>query len=396
MTGRLLQWLAGGLVWLGRLVVWFYYSPVKIAGRGNLPRGGPVLLVANHANSLMDPVLVGLAARRRVSFLAKAPLFELPVFGGLLQWLGMIPVFRPRDDAKQTKRSLVSLAKAAEALARGEWVGIFPEGKTHDQRALAEVMGGAARLAQQAVEAGAKGLRVVPVGINFDDKRLFRSAVWIEVGEPVAVEEILAAGGSVAGGRKELTREIADRLRAVIIHLDRAEFEPVLEDLEVLDPAMARPGKQKVFSLRQRKIVADALNHFCATDPAKVASVGRRLVAHRARLRELGLGVGSAVLNEPGTTRWWRLLWNTGRLAFGLLPVAGGLLQNLPPWLLAGLLTRLVPQAGFTTVALSRLGVGLPVFGLWYAFTWWLLVGYFLPWVAWFWVLVTPFAGLFA
>ncbi|MCF7674200.1 MAG: 1-acyl-sn-glycerol-3-phosphate acyltransferase [Akkermansiaceae bacterium] len=366
------------------------------AFRLRLMRMGSVLLVANHANSLIDPVLVGLVARRRVSFLAKAPLFEVPVFGRLIRWLGMIPVFRPKDDPAQTKRSLVSLSQAAGELAAGAAVGIFPEGKTHDQRALAEVLSGTARLIQQAVDAGGTGLQVVPVGINYDDKRLFRSAVWIEVGEPLEVAELMAAAGSAPAARRELTREIAGRLREVMIHLDRHEMEPFLEDLEVLDPQLAAPGREKVFSLQQRKIVADALNHYCRTSPETVASMGRALVAHRAHLQKHGLRVGSPVLNQPGWRRLLGLVWSTARLAFGLLPVACGVLQNLPPWIVERLIVRCLPQAGATTIALSRLGVAFPVFGLWYAFTWWLLVGYFLPWVAWFWVLATPFAGLFA
>jgi hypothetical protein len=77
----LFRLLATALVKTGRLIVWFYYSPVRIIGRHQIPPSGPVLLVANHANSLIDPVLVGLAARRRVFFLAKAPLFQVPLFG---------------------------------------------------------------------------------------------------------------------------------------------------------------------------------------------------------------------------------------------------------------------------------------------------------------------------
>lgn len=392
----LLRCLATVLVRFGRWVVWFYYSPVRIVGRERIPKRGPVLLVANHANSLIDPVLVGMVARRRVSFLAKAPLFDVPVFGRLIRWLGMIPVFRPKDDPAQTRRSLVSLSRAAGELAAGAAVGIFPEGKTHDHRALAEVLGGTARLIQQAADAGATGLTVVPVGINFDDKRLFRSAVWVEVGEPLDVTETLAAAASAAGARHDLTREIAGRLREVMIHLDRVELEPFLEDLEVLDPALRKPGKQRVFSLQQRKIVADAINHYCKARPETVARVGRALVAHRAHLRKYGLKVGAAVLNESAAERWLGLLWSTGRLAFGLVPVLCGLIQNVPPLVIERLIVRMLPQAGSTTVALSRLGVGFPVFGIWYALTGWLLAGYFLPWVAWFWVLATPFAGLFA
>jgi 1-acyl-sn-glycerol-3-phosphate acyltransferase len=390
------QYTANALIKFGRLIVWFYYSPIRIIGKNNLPSSGPLLLVANHANSLIDAVLVGLAAGRRVRFLAKAPLFEIPLFGRLLRWVGMIPVHRPVDDPTQVRRSLQSLTKAAEALAAGAAIGIFPEGKSHDSRTLTELPGGTARMIQQALEVGAAGLQVVPVGINYDDKRVFGSAVWIEIGKPIDVAALLAQSKSTAEGRRLVTREIAHRLRGVIIHLDDQRLEPFLEDLELLDPALQSSGDEKVFSLQQRKSVADALNHFRKTQPDKVDSIGRALVVHRLQLKAQGLRVGSDLVNLRGRRRMGHLLWRTLRLGFGLIPVLGGVMQNALPLVVERWIVRFLPQTGATTMALSRLAVGVPVFALWYGFTWWLLRGYFLPWVAWFWVLATPFAGLFA
>lgn len=50
-----------------RLVRWLvkqYYPNVEITGADRIPQSGPVLLCANHANSLLDPVLIGVVARR--------------------------------------------------------------------------------------------------------------------------------------------------------------------------------------------------------------------------------------------------------------------------------------------------------------------------------------------
>src|SRR5688572_5166997 len=99
---------------LVRLLVGMYYAPVKFTGRECLPKG-PVLFVANHQDSLLDPVLVGSLARREVRFLAKATLFDVPVLGPVIKSLGMIPAYRPQDDASQMKRNLEILDRAAEA-----------------------------------------------------------------------------------------------------------------------------------------------------------------------------------------------------------------------------------------------------------------------------------------
>ena len=75
----------------------FVYYRIRYAGEG-VPRAGPVLLVANHPNSLLDPMVVVAAARRRVRFLAKAPLFDDPKTRWLVQSAGAIPV-RPGREA---------------------------------------------------------------------------------------------------------------------------------------------------------------------------------------------------------------------------------------------------------------------------------------------------------
>jgi 1-acyl-sn-glycerol-3-phosphate acyltransferase len=77
-----------------RRLVRIYYPKIEISQRERIPSSGPVLLVANHANSLIDPVILGIAASRPVHFLAKAPLFEIPVFGTALRALGMVPAYQ--------------------------------------------------------------------------------------------------------------------------------------------------------------------------------------------------------------------------------------------------------------------------------------------------------------
>jgi 1-acyl-sn-glycerol-3-phosphate acyltransferase len=52
---------------------------------------GPVLFVGNHPNGLIDPALVFILSRRHVTFLAKAPLFRMPVLGWLLKGLNALP-----------------------------------------------------------------------------------------------------------------------------------------------------------------------------------------------------------------------------------------------------------------------------------------------------------------
>jgi 1-acyl-sn-glycerol-3-phosphate acyltransferase len=89
-------------------------------GWGNVPKSGPLLLVANH-QSMFDPVLVGLASRRYLSYLARKNLFDQPGLAPLIRSLNAIPIDRGLG-ADGIKAVL-------SALGQGQAVLVFPEGE---------------------------------------------------------------------------------------------------------------------------------------------------------------------------------------------------------------------------------------------------------------------------
>lgn len=385
---------------LARALVRFYYPRIEVTGGELIPRDGPVLLVANHPNSLIDPVLLGIAAQRPVALMAKAPLFDVPVFGALLRALGMVPAYRGTDDAKQVSRNLESLALAARRIAGGAAMGIFPEGKSHDAAQLALVRSGAARLALQAVaQAAAAGetrpVRVVPVGINYERKERFRSAVWIKVGRPIDAGRWLAMhGGDEHPAMRALTQEIAARLRPCVVHLENAAWESLLDEVEALLPEVPGGRSQMLATLHRRKRVADAINHFHRAEPPRAEAAARRVAAHAAALAQAGVPAEARVFRLQG----WRLALVL--LRDGLAMTAGGavgligFLHHAVPYGIVRLIAGRLAGEGRMVVALSRLGLSVPIYAAWYAFVWWRMSLYFLPWVAWAWVLAMPAAGL--
>ena len=381
-----------------RRLVRIYYPGIEVSDRNRLPASGPLLLAANHQNSLMDPVMLGIASGRPVHFLAKAPLFAIPIFGNLLHAFGMIPAYRRADDPGRTQRNSESLNLAAVHLGKGEAVGIFPEGRTHDAPRLEAAKTGAARIAIAAVRAGTKGLKLVPVGINYECKEQFRSAVWIRVGPPIEVNEWLAERGGDDDRElaRELTKELEDRLKQLIVHLDDPSWEPLLDQLEILLPPSRQSRRNPFAWLRQRKWLADAINHFMRTEPERAEDTATMLRSGHVRLNEAGLTARSSVLRYRG----WRLVLRLGIEAvlmdIGFVLVLIGTIHHLLPFLLTRWLARLVQAPGRSTVALARFGWGLPIYGAWYAFHAWWISSYFLPWVAWAWLLPMPLAGVLA
>lgn len=168
---------------------------VEVVGR--VPAGACVV-AANH-ESLLDPPLLALAARRPLHFLAKVELWRYPPGAWLMDALGGIPIRRDRRD-------LISVRGAEELLRAGESVALFPQGTVRGGAWTR----GAARLAL------ATGAPLVPVRIVGSARALSRGRVGfprirVVVGEPIAVA---AARPTVAAAR-ELTQLLQARVEGL-------------------------------------------------------------------------------------------------------------------------------------------------------------------------------------
>ena len=200
----------------------WYYRDIHVDGLERVPRRGPVLLVVNHPNALVDALVVGWILPQRVLITAKSTIFANPIAAALLRFIGVVPLRRAKDEARSDAapsptRNRETFEAVHAALARNGTVLIFPEGKTHDEPSLAPLKTGAARMALHARSAGdVPGLAVVPIGLTFERKDLPRSRVFVQVGEPIRMEAWSAPqSGSPA---EALTAEIDARLRAVTLN----------------------------------------------------------------------------------------------------------------------------------------------------------------------------------
>jgi glycerol-3-phosphate O-acyltransferase/dihydroxyacetone phosphate acyltransferase len=202
----------------------WYYRDIQVEGVERIPRRRPLLLVVNHPNALVDALLVGWMVPRRVLVTAKSTLFTNPLAAVLLRWLGVVPLYRASDaltpangGVLDPQRNRDSFRAVHGALRNGGTVLIFPEGKTHDEPALAPLKTGAARMALHARDAGdVDGLAIVPIGLTFERKDAPRSRVFVKIGEPIFIDAWHAAAGLVPA--EALTAEIDARLRAVTLN----------------------------------------------------------------------------------------------------------------------------------------------------------------------------------
>ena len=383
-----------------RRFIRLYYPVIHISHPELLPKEGATLYIANHSNSLIDPVIIGITSNRPVRFLAKAPLFKTPVLGRIMKAIGMIPAYRGQDDSSSSsvRRNVESLNIAGENLARGLPVGIFPEGKSHDLMHMEQVKTGAARIAQRAVELsdGEAPVWIVPLGINFEDKSRFRSRLWVSVAEPVdAAVWFKEHDGNAKQAMRELTNMLDERLKSVIVHLDDARWEPLLNNLEWLAPDFKDKEKSAIVSrIQRRKNIADAINYFESKDPSRAEAITTKVAEHNKALEKEGIRINSPLLKYSGMVLALRQTLKILRVIFGV-PALIGTLLHLIPFLLVRITSPKFQLPGKATISFYRLIFGLPFYGCWYVVVWFLMKHYFDYKIAMV-VAVLPFLGIYS
>jgi 1-acyl-sn-glycerol-3-phosphate acyltransferase len=122
-------WYNGPVYWLSALVMNLGFS-FRSEGYRNVPKTGPVLLLANH-QSYLDTFPLGLAIRRHPVFLARSGLFHNRFMAAMIRSCHGVPIDQ-EGFARDGLRTIITQLKAGRAVL------VFPEGeRTHDGKILA-------------------------------------------------------------------------------------------------------------------------------------------------------------------------------------------------------------------------------------------------------------------
>jgi 1-acyl-sn-glycerol-3-phosphate acyltransferase len=180
-----------------------------VAGRKNIPSGGPLIFASNHLSYLDGPVMVG-AAPRYMHVLVKQEMFK-GFLGWLLRTSGQIPVDRAGDRR--------ALQRAKAVLDRGGCIGILPEG-TRGSGDASSVSSGVAWLALNS------GAAVVPVamlgtrvtGEHKDAVPAPGRRLQVVFGKPFMVSREPGVSGRVSMDRaaEEIRLRLAQHVQAAI------------------------------------------------------------------------------------------------------------------------------------------------------------------------------------
>jgi 1-acyl-sn-glycerol-3-phosphate acyltransferase len=280
-------WLLPVLSPVARAASFIYYR-ITYAG-DEVPQQGPVLLVANHSNTLLDPLLVVGAARRPVRFLAKASLFASSRTAWVMHAVGAVPLYRRHDEGTQMDRNADAFRAVSAALVSGGAVGIFPEGISHNAPAIAPLKTGAARIALGAAAQMGTPFPIIPIGIVMREKDIFGSEALAIRGPAVAWDDLALRGSDDVEAVRLLTNRIDDALRTVTVNLDAWEDRPLVEcALQVWEVERGEPSTpaERVARLQITTRLLAGVRRRGDSEGARLAT---DLEAHRRRLQRFGV-----------------------------------------------------------------------------------------------------------
>ena len=150
---------------------------LRVAGCHFVPRSGGVILASNHA-SLADPVFIGVAACRELSYVTKQEAFHVPILGWLIRKLNALPIDRSRGD-RGALRSIEGCLKAGGAMF------LSPEGTRNKTSTLRPPKDGVGMLAYRA------RVPVVPIfvsgTVNIWASLIGLNRVTVRFGKPIYV-----------------------------------------------------------------------------------------------------------------------------------------------------------------------------------------------------------------
>ena len=130
---------------LMRFMAWLLIHSVyrvEKSGLEHIPDNGPALLVCNHV-SYVDALVISAACRRPIRWVMDHNIFRVPLLSFFFTTARAIPIASAKEDARVLESAYDTIA---EALANGELVGIFPEGRLTSDGEIGTFRGGVSRI----------------------------------------------------------------------------------------------------------------------------------------------------------------------------------------------------------------------------------------------------------
>ncbi len=363
MTGSVARWVTSALVRL-------YYPTLSCEGLERLPKDTPLVILPNHPNALLDPLVLRLAVNMPVRFLAKSTLWGNAISRVALDAYGALPVYRARDadvvdarDEGRADKNEKTFAACREMLAHKESLALFPEGTSHSDPTLKPLKTGAARIALSAEASHdfSLGVLLVPASLEYEAKATFRSSALVVLGEPIVVKDFESAyRQDERAAVQALTSVMRERMNDVVA---QAETRELLEGVAHIADWTGDPDAGPASRQARTLSLLAAYRSWTQKDPERTSQVVSRARSYIRMLRRLGV-------RDPWQLELGSISTPTAvRVTLTLLLLAPfalvGALASWAPYRLAGRVSARVAKEEDVLGTVKLLGGALFVGGAW-------------------------------
>ena len=316
-----------------------YFRKIYMNGLDGVPKGKPVMLVANHPTTFVEPCILACFTGRPLYYLVRGDFFQHPIFGALLRDLHMIPIFRMKDGGYGSlKNNYDTFSACHEWLADNKTVMVLAEGSAIYEKRLRPLRKGAARIAMGTLEKYPDlELYVVPVGVNFTDSNLFGSQAMINFAEPFLAKEYHDIfRTNEAKANKAFTDQLRSSLKSNIVIIEKESDDwlvNTLLDMQRNDyPVKAIPTvTENMEPFKREKQLADDINEL---DPNKKKTLNEQCKSYTQQLEKLQIRDDILAMPEKYQSKTFL------GVLLGLIPAAIGYLLNILPYQLMRYITN--------------------------------------------------------
>ncbi|MBK9592456.1 MAG: 1-acyl-sn-glycerol-3-phosphate acyltransferase [Crocinitomicaceae bacterium] len=286
------------LKFLTKLTLKSYFRRLRIVGTENIPENVPIIFIANHPSAFMDPIIVATTVKQPVYFIAAGEYVGKGIKGWIFRkWLHMIPVFRPSTRPEDVHKNKDMFNHCFTHLSSGGSLLIFPEGVSVTERKIKPFKTGVARIARGAeIKNDFKlNIHIVPVGLNYSNPHQFRSDVFVNIGQAIAVNDFISSDESKEFEEVEkLTHHAEQALLNTTIHVENDADDTVLMKLNMvysrdLKQELGFEYEEQEREFQMQKDMLDAIEYFKKNDPQKFKDTVAEIDSYIQKLKVNGL-----------------------------------------------------------------------------------------------------------
>jgi len=280
-----------------KIALKIFFKKIHVRNTHHVPEDVPLIIVANHPSTAMDPIVLGNCISQPLHFLVRGNIFTTNLRKWILDKLNMIPIYRKHENPELVEKNEEIFQKCYQILSQKNALLIFPEGMSNKERRLHPIKTGAARIAlgAEASNRFSLGLVILPVGLNYSEVGIFRGELFINFDNPIHISRFFDKYKKDArDGVNALTDFIRERLLKLSISVEDKSLDDLTCNIEMIyerklskEFGLSTGSKEDEFLLT--KGIVDAVYYFNRNNPERVESLRRIINKYFNNLKRFNL-----------------------------------------------------------------------------------------------------------